>query len=56
MFAYNAQPINFENVENNIEKKKKNKTIKNKKVNAILKHINIEPFNNNDKPVHLFSQ
>ena len=48
MFAYNAQPINFENIENNIQKKKKNKTIKNKKVNAILKHINIEPFNNND--------
>ena len=50
MFAYNAQPINFEKYENNIEKKKKNKnkTIKNKKVNAILNQINVEPFNNND--------
>jgi len=48
MFAYNAQPINFENVENNIEKKKKNKKIKNKKINTILKHINIKNFNNND--------
>ena len=46
MFAYNAQPVNFGNNENNIEKKKKNKTIKNKKVKAILQHI--EPFDNNN--------
>lgn len=46
MFAYNAHPVNFGNNENNIEKKKKNKTIKNKKVKAILQHI--EPFDNNN--------
>jgi hypothetical protein len=47
MFAYNAQPVDFDN--NNykkIEKKKRNKTIKNKKVNAILQQI--EPFDNSE--------
>ena len=52
MFAYNAHPVNFGNNENNIEKKKKNKTIKNKKVKAILQHI--EPFDNNNNELGEF--